>query len=553
MIHISEILNLKREDHSLFNYFFYLELMCYSAILIYNVIFIHTLISGWDGANMLFASESISKTGFYDGFPRAFWPPLYMILIVLLSFILQNFFLSGKIISAFSSIIFFLFCFKFFKTKLSPFYSLLGCTVLFSIKLIFSNSVSVETHLLFCAFLIISLYLFQIKEKNPYYLYFIGLFISLASLTRNTGLIFFFSILLIFFMNFIIQKSKIYLRYIKNISIGFFSVYSWYFIYNFIDKGVFFYDYNYLNFALFYNQHYKIQNYNNIFDVILKNTISSHLSHIFVNLQALMVIFYDIFGILAFLFIYSLFYLKKDKNLLELYIIALIFLIGHVFSFIQPEFLIAIYPIFILGILVTFRNLVELFRKNKANFVKLNNLILKNQINKTLRILFIMLIFFSSFCLSTIANINYDQNTEAYYNNNFNIQETADFLNKIMINNESFMTLLPIYSYYIKDQFIEINVFNVKYLFEHFFYSNLTSLEYNTLPRNPTTSNPNKITNYVIIDNLIKQNLLDLAFLYLPTNKSLIPSYLIPIKTFQFTSIYRVNQTKIKNLINSGG
>ena len=152
MIHISEILNLKREDHSLFNYFFYLELMCYSAILIYNVIFIHTLISGWDGANMLFASESISKTGFYDGFPRAFWPPLYMILIVLLSFILQNFFLSGKIISAFSSIIFFLFCFKFFKTKLSPFYSVLGCTVLFSINVIFSNSVSVETRLLFCDF-----------------------------------------------------------------------------------------------------------------------------------------------------------------------------------------------------------------------------------------------------------------------------------------------------------------------------------------------------------------------------------------------------------------
>ena len=552
MLQIKDFKNLRRENYSIFDYFFYFELICYSVTLFYAISYIQILISGWDGSNMLFASESISKTGFYDGFPRAFWPPLYMILIALLTFILQNFFLSGKIISVFSSIIFFLFCFKFFKTKLSPFYSVLGCTVLFSINVIFSNSVSVETPLLFCAFSIIALYLFQIKDRNPNFLYFIGLFISLASLTRNTGLLLFFSILLIFSMNFVIKKGKIYLKYIQNITIGFFSVYIWYFIYNFVDKGVFFYDYNYLNFALFYNQNYTKQNYNNIFDVILKNSISRHLSHIFTNLQALFVTFYSIFGILSILFIFSLFYLKKDKNLLELIIIAVIFLIRHVFSFIEPDFLITIYPIFILGILVTIRNLVELFRKNNANFVKLNDVFLKNQIKKNFRISFIMVILIF-FCLSTVSNINYDQNTETYYKNNFNILETADYLNKIMMNNESFMTLLPIYSYYIKDQFIQINVFNVKHLYEHFFYSNLSSVDYNTLPRNPTSLNPNKIANYVIIDNLIKQNLLDLAFLYLPTNESVIPAYLIPIQTFQYTSNYKVYQTKIKNLIISGG
>ena len=385
------------------------------------------------------------------------------------------------------------------------------------------------------------------KDKNPHYIYFLGIFIALASLTRNTGFLFFLSILLIFSIKFVFQKSEIYLKYIQKVTIGFFSIYVWYFIYNFMDKGVFFYDYNYLNFALYYNKHYKIQTYNNIFDVLFKNSIINHLNHISSNIQTAFVIFYSIFGILVILFIFSLLYLKQDNNLGELYIIFIIYLIGHILSFIVPEFLIAIYPIFILGILVSLRNLVKILSNYKDFNLKLNHLFLNIQIKKYSSLLLVILLLFSFYSIS-INNINYDKNIEKYYNNDYNIRETSDYLNEIMTKNETFMTLLPIYGYYIKSQFLEINIFKVKYLFEHFFYSNLSSIDYNTLPRNPTTSNPYKIANYVIIDTLIKQDVPDLCFLYLPTNKSIIPSYLIPIQTFKFTSIYEINQTLIENL-----
>lgn len=541
------------KHYSIYSYLFIIELIIYAMSLLYTILFIHITLYEWDGSNMLFAAESINKTGFYNGFPRAFWPPLYMVLISILNLVTKNYFMAGKLISFFSSIIFQVYSYKFLKTKLTPFFSLLGCTILFSINTIYFNSVGVEIHLLCAAFLVIALYLYQIQNNNKIYLYLIGLFIALASLTRTIGLIFILSIFEIYFFYYLRKMNKSYLKKLIRILVGFFIIYGWLFLYNLIDKGVLFYDYNYLNFALYYsrNQNFwynKIQQYHSVFDVITKNTVQSHLNHIIFDISTLININIWIFILILILLLISFSEIKKDNNIIEFLIFIINFVIGLILSFISIEFLIPIFPLIVLVFLTSLSKLIDKFNLNNKISLNIKKTVFRKRMKMILNFLIILMIAFSYFEGLSIE-INTVKSTELYYNTNFNIKESSQLLNNLMKKNETFMTVIPMYGYYIKAIYLMINLQPVKYLFERFYYSNVSSIIYNTLPRNPTNTNPLVIANYIIIDQLIEKNLPDLSFLYLPQNRSIIPPYLIPVKTFSFTSIYEVNQTLIRELI----
>lgn len=211
--------------------------------------------------------------------------PLYPIFLAVLGFIFKDFFTIGVVICVISASIFLFFTYKTIE-------KIFNAQIAFGVVLlILSNSIFIQysysagTDLFFCAIAIISIY-FLVKGEylRSSYLFFAGMFASLAYLTRTNGL-FLPAAALFSFVAFrftsrhwkkILTHALIYIG-------GFLVLTIPWSIYKFIHKGDFFYDRNFTNTAweLYgkgkmswdYFQAVESQKFNSMGDVFLRDPV----------------------------------------------------------------------------------------------------------------------------------------------------------------------------------------------------------------------------------------------------------------------------------------
>ena len=228
----------------------FMVLFLYLIIVGFMVFFVHQYFGEIDGAEMVFGAKSIFSGLGYKGIPRDYWPPLYSLLIIPFFLLTGNWFIAGKVLSLISSIIFLYFSYNIIEQLFKERIALITIVLLILNPVFVLYSTLVEDHMLFSSLSIIGLYYFIKFTKNDLpskYGDFIplviaGCFISLATLTRYPGYVFFLIIIIFLIFGDVFPNSDINLTLTRRLqmiiifSSTFFLIQSPWMIINLVEK-----------------------------------------------------------------------------------------------------------------------------------------------------------------------------------------------------------------------------------------------------------------------------------------------------------------------------
>jgi hypothetical protein len=513
---------------------------------------------GYDSADFVNAARSILRGNGYIGQGTLFWGPLFSINILLSYLIIGDWFLAGKILTLFCSIIYLIFSFYNLKLIWNEKIALLTVMILSLTSTITLYSSIIANQMIFSALCSIGFYFLlksnfysqtenNNKRKDYIQLSISGLFFGLASLTRYDGYVIFISVLAyIFWRSIKTLKLKIACRKSLVFSAVFFLIQTPWYLINLITYKTILYEKNYLNFALYYYQREDLfwtiysRQFSSYVDVLINFPLISHIEHIFHNIILFLndIIYFIPFIMVSIFFIPKILKEHKDSTYLNLLII-IPFFISHLISLTKFRFFIVILPFaysFILMLLFYFIKYLQAKKNTKKIFQSIEEN--KRLFNICITILIILIFSFQPKNYINVVDL---------YHRDSNLDNEIDpvFVSRILFprfnSNDSIMTIHPTYGYYTGLNFIGLQTIPNLTLKERILSKTITSAYYMNLNLSLKDNNeiPEIIPNYLIIDLLVAKKLPEIAYLFNPTIE--IPNYLYQIAHNEKAIIYGIN------------
>lgn len=200
-------------------------------------VFLHTFFEENDGIAQVLDALYIEKGKGYSGWSSNYWGPLYPTLLFLLNIVINNYFITGKLISAVSVAFTGYFIFKLIpivceKSNLTI--TIITLVSYYTNSFIVIESMKVENEIFSSLLAFSSIYFFcaYIKFEKPKYIWICSVLVGLALITRYTNLF----LLVLPFLTLFKKKKKSFITTLKLLLISSFPSLI-YIVYSYLIKG----------------------------------------------------------------------------------------------------------------------------------------------------------------------------------------------------------------------------------------------------------------------------------------------------------------------------